>query len=105
MKVLVEPEVVHERLQARVPDDLVQLATAVPERIELVVGLEPLSGETCGRTLEDPAQLDCVVDVRAGELTHDEPATRERLEEPLVGDRHQRNPQRRPRDAELLDQT
>ena len=88
-----------------VPDHLVQLEAELPERIELVVVLEPLRGETCGRALEDPAQLDRVVDVRTGELADDEPATRKRLEEPLVGDRHQRNPKRRPRDAELLDET
>ena len=54
VKFLVEPEVVHERLQARLPDHLVQLEAELPERIELVVVLEPLRGETRGRALEHP---------------------------------------------------
>ena len=40
----------------------------------------------------------------ARELADDEAAAGERLEEPLVLERHQRDPERRPGDAELLDQ-
>ena len=76
----------------------------VAQRLELVVGLEPLRGEARSSALEHPAELDCVVDVGTGELAHDETAAGERLEEPLVLERHEGDPERCPRDAELLHQ-
>ena len=41
-------------------------------------------------------------DVGAGERAHDEAAAGERLEQPLVRERREREAQRRPRDAEPL---
>ena len=84
-----------------VADHGVQLATALVQRLELVVGLEPLRGEARSSTLEHAAKLDCVVDVGTGELAHHEAAARKRLEEPFVLERHESDPERCPRHAEL----
>ena len=74
------------------------------ERVELVVRLEALCGQASRGAFEDAAQLERIVDVRARELTDDEATARKRLEEALVGEGHQRDPERRPRHAELLDE-
>src|SRR5262249_31923391 len=66
--------------------------------------LEPLGREPCGSPLEHPAKLDRVRDVRARERADDEAPARERLEEPLVGERLERHPEGRPRDAHPLGQ-
>ena len=88
-----------------VPNDRVQLPAAVAQRLELVVRLEALRRQARGRALEHATELDRVVDVGARELAHHEAAARERLEKPFVLERHEGDPERRPRDAELLDQT
>jgi hypothetical protein len=87
------------------PDNGVQLPAALAQRLELVVGLEPLRRETRGRSLEDAAELDGVVDVGTGELAHYETSTGECLEESFVLERHESDPERCPRDPQLLDQT
>ena len=74
------------------------------QRLELVLRLETLRRQARGRALEHPAELDRVVDVGARELAHDEAAARERLEKPFVLERHEGDPERRPGDAELLDE-
>ncbi len=77
----------------------------VAQRLELVLRLEPLRREARSRALEHSAKLDRVVDVGTRELAHHEAAAGERLEEPFVLERHERDPERCPRDAELLDET
>ena len=63
-----------------------------------------LGGEAGGRALEHAAQLDRVADVRLRELAHDVAAALEAAQQPLVLELGEREPQRRPRDAEPLDQ-
>ena len=96
MELLVEPEVLHERLDALGAYDRVELPAAIAQRLELVLRLEALGREARGSALEHAAELDRVVDVGAGELADDEAAARERLEQPLVLERHQGDPERRP---------
>lgn len=105
VEVLVDPEVLHERLDAPSADDCVQLSTAGTQGLELLLRLESFGPETRSRALEHAPELDRVVDIGACELAHDEAAARERLEEPFVLERHERDPQWRTGDAELLDQT
>ena len=77
---------------------------SLPQGLELVVRLQPLRREARSRALEHAAQLDRVVDVAPGELAHHEAAAGERLEDAFVLERHECDPERRPRDPELLDQ-
>ncbi len=64
------------------------------QRLELVLRLEPFRREARSRAFEHATELDRVVDVGTGELTHDEAAAGERLEEPFVLERHERDPER-----------
>ena len=96
VELLVEAEVLHERLDAPRADDCVQLPAEIAQRLELVIRLETLRREPRGRALEHAAELDRVVDVGPGELAHDEAAAGKRLEEPLVLERHECDPERCP---------
>src|SRR5918995_517631 len=105
VELLVETDVLHERLHARSADDQIQLSAQLQQGLELVVRLQPLRREARSRALEHTAELDRIVDVAAGELAYNEAAAGERLEEPLVLERHEGATQRRPGDSELFDQT
>jgi hypothetical protein len=104
VELLVEAEVLHERLHARAVDDGIELATDIAERIEVAVGVQALGREPCGGAFEHAPQLDRVVDVRASELADDEPTAGHCLEEPFVLEGHECDAQRRSRDAQLLDE-
>ena len=80
------------------------LPKEVAQRLELVVRLETLRRQARRCAFEHAAELDRVVDVGARELTNDEAAARERLEEPFVLERHECAPERCTRHAELLDE-
>ena len=88
-----------------VADDGVQLPAQSAQRLELLLRLQTLRRETRSRALEHAAELDRIVDVGTGELPHDEAAAGERLEEPFVLERHESDPERCTRNAELLDET
>jgi hypothetical protein len=83
---------------------------AVELVVDLVHGREllrlgaALGGEARRGALEDPAQLDGVVDVGPGEAAHGVAAGREALEQTLVLEDRQRHPHRRAGHAEALDQ-
>ena len=83
-------------------DDGVELLGDGGKVGQLGRGLEPLGGEPRGRSLEDAPQLDRIGDVVQREGAHDEPAAGERPEQPLVGERRERQPERCARDAEPL---
>ncbi len=102
---LIEPKVLHERLDAPSANDCIELLTARAQRRELLLRLESLGRQARGGALEHAAELDRIVDVGAGELAHHEPPAGECLEEPLVLERHEGDAKRRPRDTELLDET
>ncbi len=102
VELLVEAEVLHERLDAVRAHGRVQAPAAVAQRLELLLRLEPLRSEPCRSPLQHAPELDRIVDVRARELAHDEAPARQRLEQPLVLERHQGDAERCPRDAELL---
>ena len=96
MELLVEAEVLHERLDALGANHRVELPAEIAQRLELVLRLEALGRQARGRALEHPTELDGVVDVGPGELAHDEAAAGERLEQPFVLERHEGDPERRP---------
>ena len=102
VELLVEAEVLHERLDAVRAHGRVQASAAVAQGLELRLRLEPLRSQPCRSPLQHAPELDCIVDVGARELAHDEAPARKRLEQPLVLERHQGDAERCPRDAELL---
>jgi hypothetical protein len=81
---------------------LVERGGRLLERRELAGRLEALCGEARRRPLEHAAELDRVGDVGERERADDEAAAGEALEQPLVGERRQREAERRARDAEPL---
>ena len=84
VELLVETEVLEERLDARRASDVVERPTASAQSRELVIRLQPLGREARSRALEHAAELDRVVDVGPGELVNHEAAAGERLEEPFA---------------------
>ena len=99
---VVELDVANEQLWRDVLEDLVQLLDRRDERVELLEGLEALCREQGCRALERTAQFDRVGYVGAGERAHNEATAGERLQQPFVSERREREAERRPRDAESL---
>ena len=83
-------------------DDRVELRGDGGKVVELRRRLEPLGCEPRGRCLEDASELDRIGDVAQREGAHDEPTAGERPEQPFVGERRQRQPERCARDPEPL---
>ena len=63
-----------------------------------------LGGEARGGAFEHASQLDRIADIGPGELAHDVAAAGQSAQQALVLERGERQPQRRARDAEPLDQ-
>ena len=101
---VVELDVPDQRLRRQLGHDAVELFGGGDQHVELLVCAQALRREPGGGALEDAAQLDRVGDVRAGERADHEAAAAQRLEQALVRQRPERDPERRPRDPEPLGQ-
>ena len=104
VEALVQLDVVLEGGVVGLVHGRVHLLDQADEDGELAARDAALGGEARGGSFDDPAQLDGVVDVGVRELAHHVPAAGQNLEQALVLELRQRQPQRRPRHAEALDQ-
>ncbi len=104
VEAVVEKQVLLERLVVGLVDELGDLLVDRRQRPQVAALGPALGGEARRGALEDAAQLDGIADVVLGELADRVAAAGQFEQEPLVLELGQREAQRRPRDAEAVDQ-